>query len=107
MTTRSLVDSSVFLWNPTTEASFQFERTGFYVVDPDTKTPESFTPLTLPDTTAGKSVAVDVATCDAARKLWGFAPSEAPLTCSSRSIVLNQTVGLNSSKPGPVAADGM
>ena len=26
--------------------------------------------------------------------------------CSARPIVFNQTVGLNSSKPGPVAADG-
>ena len=84
--TRALVDSSVFLWNPISETSFQLERIGFYTVDVDTTLPinwkdDSNSKLTLPDTTVGKSVVVTVKECDAARQLWGFKSSEAPLTC--------------------------
>ena len=96
-----LCDSSIFLWNPKAETSFQLERTGFFVVDSvDTIVPSSLVERSCPDTNPG-AADISMADCIIAREAWvGNSNSRGSNSnsISSFKIVLNLTVALNSGK---------
>ena len=83
------VDSSIFLWNPVNETPFQLERVGFVTIDEDTRLPVGYADRRRPET-GSNAGEVSVTDADAARAMWLNKPYK---------LVMNLTVGLNSSKP--------
>lgn len=87
------VDPSIFLWNPTEEKSFQFERIGFFTVDKDSSLPAAYKAPESPSLATGTSQDFTVEQLDT-------------VTASAKDakLVLNLTVALASSKPKGSAA---
>jgi glutaminyl-tRNA synthetase len=94
----AMIDSSIFIWNPVNLSSFQFERIGFFNIDEDTIYPSDYNDkngnsnIIIPTTTPGSASIVTIEDTKKSLNIWKN-------NKSNYKLVMNMTVGLNSSKP--------